>query len=426
MIVARVLALEERDRRLLAGDEGSARQLAMEIVVEMAEGLGATRLIDIASAHVDGCIYQGQAGLDFVELLETRGGRVAVPTTTNAGLCDLIHTELWQGGPESLGLGRRQMEAYVALGCQPTFTCAPYFLPSRPAFGAHIAWAESNAIVFANSVLGARTDRYGDTFDICAALTGRVPDVGLHVTRNRRAQVVFRLHGLSPKLLAEDVLYPVLGYLVGGAAGALVPAIIGLPATATEDQLRALGAAAATSGGVAMFHAIGVTPEAPTLDAALQESSPVHEIEVGLAQLIAARDALSGVLDGSLSAICVGAPHFSLPEFEALRGLLGGRSIHAGTRLYASTGRDTLAVLEQRGWSAELAALGVQLVTDTCTYFAPSVDLGGGLVMTNSAKWAHYAPMARGVRVAFGSLAECVESAVAGRIEHDEYLWHAA
>ena len=420
------LVLEDRDRRVLRGDDGRAKQLAMEIVVEMAEALQAPSLIDIESAHVDACMYNGQAGLDFVELLESNGGQVTVPTTLNAGTLDLLHPELRRADPELLLAARRQMDAYVAMGCQPTFTCAPYLLPIRPAFGAHVAWAESNAIVFANSVLGARTDRYGDFFDICAALTGRVPWFGLHVTENRRARAVFRLPRLKPRLLTEDSFFQVLGYLIGGLTGALIPAVTGLPPAATEDQLRALGSAAASSGSVAMFHAIGVTPEAADLDVALQGTQPALEAGLTLEDLVSARDALNISAGGPLSAVCVGAPHFSVEEFAALRSLLRGRSINAGVRLYASTGRHTMAEIQVRGWLAELEALGVRFVTDTCTYFVPALEFGGGVVMTNSAKWAHYAPGGLGVAVAFGSLGECVESAIAGRIEHDDDLWRAA
>ncbi len=172
------------------------------------------------------------------------------------------------------------MAAYVAMGCRATWTCAPYQLPERPAFGAHVAWAESNAIVFANSVLGARTDRYGDFLDICCAITGRAPAAGLHLDEPRRARVVFRLRGVAAGLLADEAAHAALGHLVGRAAEARVPAIDGLPPppVTTEDHLKALGAAAASSGSVAMFHAVGITPEAPSLAAATGGGAPEEEV----------------------------------------------------------------------------------------------------------------------------------------------------
>ncbi|HEX5626895.1 MAG TPA: aconitase X, partial [Actinomycetota bacterium] len=235
--------LTESDRALLRGERGEAVALAMRIVVEMAGVSAAERLIDVASAHVDGCLYHGVAGLEFAERMVAGGARVAVPTTLNVGALDLLHPDRYRGDPVVAANGRRQMDAYVAMGCRPTWTCAPYQLPERPAFGQHVAWAESNAVVFCNSVLGARTDRYGDFIDICAALTGRVPLAGLHRDEGRRARLVVTLEGISKRLLASDALYPVLGHLLGREAGSEVAAIVGLPADTSEDRMKALGAA---------------------------------------------------------------------------------------------------------------------------------------------------------------------------------------
>ncbi len=187
------LELSTDDRARLDGSHGEAANLAMRIVVEMAGVMGANQLIDITSAHVDGCLYHGRAGLDFAERLVAGGGRVAVPSTLNVGYLDLLHPDLVRGDASTATDARRQMDLYVQMGCRPTWTCAPYQLPERPALGEHVAWAESNAIVFCNSVLGARTNRYGDFLDICAAITGRVPDAGLHRDEERLATVVVRL-----------------------------------------------------------------------------------------------------------------------------------------------------------------------------------------------------------------------------------------
>ena len=314
--------LTESDRAFLRGERGEAAALAMRIVVEMAGVSGAGRLIDVASAHVDGCLYHGHAGLEFAERLVAGGARVSVPTTLNVAALDLLHPDRYRGDTGTAANARRQMDAYVAMGCRPTWTCAPYQLPERPAFGQHVAWAESNAIVFCNSVLGARTDRYGDFIDICAAVTGRVPLAGLHRDEDRRATLVVRLEGISERLLASDALYPVLGTLVGREAGSAVAAIVGLPADASEDRMKALGAAAASSGSVAMVHAVGVTPEAPTLEAATGGAT-VPEVVVTTERLRAARDDLGTSADGRLGAVSVGTPHASIAELERLLELLG-------------------------------------------------------------------------------------------------------
>ena len=415
------LDLTPSDRDALAGDRGEAAALAMRILVEVATMTAARRLIDVESAHIDGGLYHGRAGLDFAGRLAAGDARVSVPTTLNVGSLDLLHPNLYRGDPDTAASARRLMDLYVAMGCRATWTCAPYQLPDRPAFGRHVAWAESNAIVFANSVLGARTDRYGDFIDICAAIIGRVPDAGLHRSENRIGQALFTMTGVSQALLAEDVLYPVLGHLVGSRTDDLVPVIDGLPRSVSEDRLKALGAAAASSGSVAMFHAVGVTPEAATLDEALGGATPALTFEITPDAIASARDELTSTTRTELCAVSLGTPHFSVAEFEHLADLLDGFEPAPGLELYISTGRD---VLRAAGSSADAcAAAGWQIVTDTCTYVTPIIRRRDGVVMTNSAKWAWYAPANLGVDVAFGSLVECVRSAALGRVWRDESLW---
>jgi predicted aconitase len=412
--------LTESDRSYLRGERGEAAALAMRIVVEMAGVSGAERLIDVASAHVDGCLYHGIAGLEFAERLVAGGARVAVPTTLNVGALDLLHPGRYRGDAETAANARRQMDAYVAMGCRPTWTCAPYQLPGRPAFGQHVAWAESNAIVFCNSVLGARTDRYGDFIDISASLTGRVPLAGLHRDEARRAGLVVTLEGISERLLASDALYPVLGHVLGREAGSEVAAIVGLPADTSEDRMKAVGAAAASSGSVALVHAVGVTPEAPTLEAATG-GGEVRELRVTTARLRASRDELSTDAPERLGAVSVGTPHASLAELERLTGLLGTDEV--AVPLYVNVGRGVLAEAVGRGLVPRLESLGVRVVSDTCTYISPVMDEVNGAVMTDSAKWAWYAPANLGVDVIIGGLEECVRSAVAGGVLLDETLW---
>ncbi len=418
------LELEDRDRELLAGAAGEGAALAMRIVTRMAELAAAPQLIDVTSAHVDGCLYHGEAGLDFAERLVASDAAVSVPTTLNVGSLDLLHPNLFRGDPRTRERARRLMDCYVALGCEPTWTCAPYQLARRPALGEQIAWAESNAIVFANSVLGARTNRYGDFLDICAAIVGRVPDSGLHRTERRRGEALFRLSGIPDRLLASEVLYPVLGHVVGRSTGTLVPVIDGLPSATGEDQLKALGAAAASSGSVALFHAVGVTPEAPTVEAALHGAPPVRATEVTPAVLLEARDSLATAADGRIAAVSLGTPHFSEREFEALVRLLAETPrFDRSVDVYVSTGRAVLAEVESRGWLRQIEAAGIQVVVDTCTYVTPILRRRDGAVMTNSAKWAYYAPANLGVDVVFGSLEECVRSAVEGSVWRDADLW---
>src|SRR5262249_12408450 len=196
------LASEERD--VAAGRDGQARAVALRIVADTARMLGAARLVPIASAHIDGCLYHGDSGTLFAERLVDDGGAVAVPTTLNVGALDLLHAGRVRLEPERAAMARRLMDAYRALGCQPTWTCAPYQAGHRPAFGQHVAWGESNAVVFCNSVLGARTERYGDFLDICAALSARAPETGLHLDDNRRPTLLVDCSRLERRLVEED------------------------------------------------------------------------------------------------------------------------------------------------------------------------------------------------------------------------------
>ncbi len=391
----------------------------MRLVVRAAEVTGADRLIDISGAHVDSCLYHGEASLDFVARLVDGGARVTVPTTLNVGAVDLLHPELNRGEPAVAARGRLLMDRYRALGARPTFTCAPYQLAdSRPNLGEQVAWGESNAIAFCNSVLGARTNRYGDFLDIAAAITGRVPDAGLHRTDARRATLVLRLADDVPAALrASDALAPVLGLVLGRRAGSAVAAIDGLPPGQTEDRLKAIAAAAASSGSVAMFHVVGSTPEARNLEAATHGVDARAE-EVTLAELQAARDALTSGTGEALAAISLGTPHASLAELERYAKLLHGRTV--SIECLVSTGRDVLAAAEERGIAARLRDAGVELLVDTCSYIAPILRHAAGPVMTDSAKWAYYAPGNIGAQVVFGSTEECIASAVAGHVVRDE------
>jgi predicted aconitase len=436
------LHLTQPERDSLAGSHGEAAAMAMRIVVSAGELLAADSLTEITSAHIDGCLHHGDGGVEFAEALVAGGGQVAVPTTLNVGALDLLHPGVVRADAHKTDMARRQMEAYVAMGASPTFTCAPYQVGHEPGIGEQVAWGESNAIAFVNSVLGARTERYGDFLDACCAITGRAPLYGLHLEENRRATVVVDATSVPSSLKSRDVFYPVLGTWLGLEVGQEIAAIKGLPTDTTRDQLKALGAAAASSGAVALFHVAGVTPEAPTLDAALsighkdsgegrpgppgwgsQPAFPMpRSIHLDSERL---RDALrrlstAGEAD-RIDAVAVGSPHFSTQEFERLHRLVKGRRL--SIPFYVCTARDTLAEFDERGHGDELREAGVEIVVDTCVVVTPILPAQGGVLMTNSGKFAHYGPSNTGYEVVYGSLEDCVESAVAGDVVRDDAVW---
>lgn len=415
------LSLTSDEHALLEGARGEAAAMAMRIVVRAGELLDASSLVEISSAHIDGCLYHGDGGVAFAEALVAGEGRVTVPTTLNVGALDLLHPDKIRGDAHHAEMARRQMQAYVTMGCAPTWTCAPYQVGHRPAVGDQVAWGESNAIAFVNSVLGARTERYGDFLDACCAITGRAPLHGLHLDEARQATVVVDVTAVPEDLKTRDVFYPVLGTWLGLEVGQSVSALAGLPAGVTEDQLKALGAAAASTGAVALFHVVGVTPEAASLDAATAGRSPTREINLTGDMLRPALDRLSTVDATTIDAVAVGSPHFSLQEFEELTRLIGGE--RSSVPFYACTSRSVLVELEASGDAAILADSGVEIVVDTCVVVTPILPSSEGVLMTNSGKFSHYGPSNTGYEVVYGSLEDCVASALTGRVRRDREVW---
>jgi cis-L-3-hydroxyproline dehydratase len=428
-----MLTLSVRDEAMLGGAMGPATQMAMRILVRMARVANAPALLDIDGAHIDSTVFIGDAGLAYAERLAALGAKVAVPTTLNVSGVDEHHWREWAVPPVWAGKAQRQMAAYQAMGTIPTWTCAPYQTEFKPKFGQQLAWGESNAIAFANSVIGARTERYPDLFDVCCAITGRAPAMGLHLTENRAGQLLLQLSDVPAHIQQRDDFYPVLGHLMGVASHAgdghtLIPVIDGLDATPSEDQLKSLGAAGACSGAVALFHIVGVTPEAPTRDAAFQGRAPERTQRVTMDDLRAARAELThavgaGEDDGALHMVVLGSPHFSLAEFKQLAPLLAGRRRHPAVRFLVTSSRAMTALADKLGVLATLRDFGAQLTVDTCMLTTPMLPPEINRLMTNSAKFAWYAPGLLNKTITYGSLEDCVNSAVAGRIVRDEAAW---
>ena len=418
------LCLDETEREMLHGEHGAATALAMRILARMAPLYGADRFIEVTRAHIDGIVYEGNAGLAFAERLADLGGQVRVPTSLNVMSMDRTN---WRalGQEERFATNARRLGyAYVRMGAVPTFTCAPYQSDSAPVFGEQIAWSESNAVAYANSVIGARSNRYGDYLDISCALTGRVPASGLHLTANRRGTCWFRLENIPERLQKRDEFYPVLGYLLGQTATNGIPVVEGLSVVPTSDQLKSLAAAAASSGAIALFHLVGVTPEAATLDDAFQGDPGVEPQPITLGRLRELRAALTTSALDSVDVVAFGSPHASLRECLRLAELMEGKMARDGMQVYVTTSRAVKEILARTGALATIEAFGTSVVADTCIAVAPLVRPGARVLMTNSGKYAHYGPGIIGVESIYGSTEECVLAAITGRAEVDESIWH--
>ncbi|QPL29539.1 aconitase X [Pseudomonas fragi] len=403
------IELTEHDRALLAGSYGKAAQVAMQIVLRMAQIQGATQLVDITQAHIDGCIYTGPASLRFAQQLVAWGAKVRVPTTLNSISVD---QRRWRelGIDPALGVPASALgDAYMAMGAQLSFTCAPYLLDSAPKAGEQIVWAESNAVVYANSVLGARTLKYPDYLDICIALTGRAPLIGCHLEDQRKARLQIELPTLGN---LDDAFYPLLGYHIGALAGSRIPLILGLKQQHPDlDDLKAFGAAFATTSAAPLFHIAGVTPEA--LDPAQVLDGPLPVLKVSLEDLLLSWHELNSARDPQVDVVSLGNPHFSLSEFARLARLCQGRKRHPDVVLAITCGRAVLEQARAAGHVGVLEAFGAVIVSDTCWCMLgePVIPPAARNLMTNSGKYAHYAPGLVGRKVHFASLAECVDAA---------------
>ena len=397
------------DRALLDGSQGKAAQVAMQIVLRMAHIQGAKYLVDITQAHIDGCIYTGPASLRFAQQLVAWGAKVRVPTTLNSISVD---QRRWRelGIDPALGVPASALgDAYMAMGAQLSFTCAPYLLDSAPKAGEQIVWAESNAVVYANSVLGARTLKYPDYLDICIALTGRAPLIGCHLEDQRKA----RLHIEVPPLSnLDDSFYPLLGYHIGALAGSRIPLVSGLQQQHPNlDDLKAFGAAFATTSAAALFHIAGVTPEA--LDPTRVIDGPLPVLKLSLEELRLSWQELNSARDARVDVVSLGNPHFSLSEFARLASLCQGRHRHPDVVLAITCGRTVLEQARAAGHIAVIEAFGAVIISDTCWCMLgePVIPPAARNLMTNSGKYAHYAPGLVGRKVHFASLAECVDAA---------------
>jgi predicted aconitase/predicted aconitase with swiveling domain len=422
--VTREIDLIPNDQAILDGAEGRARQVALQIILRMAQLQGATELINVVQAHIDGCIYTGSASLRFACQLRDWGGKVKIPTTLNSISVD---QRRWRelGIDPAFGEPANSLaQAYVEMGAQPSFTCAPYLLDSAPSAGEHIVWGESNAVVYANSVLGAHTAKYADFLDICIALVGRAPKAGCHLLENRRATLQVDLPVLPAT--PDDAFYPLLGYQVGLLAGQRIPVICGLEsANPSLDDLKAFGAAFATTSAAPMFHIVNVTPEASSASAALSSMPPEVEHHLTLDELRQAWRELDSAVDHRVDLVALGNPHFSETECRALAQLLLGRQRHQATAIVLTLGRAVSARAERNGDLGILKAFGVNVITDTCWCMLeePVVPLAASVIMTNSGKYAHYAPGLTGRQVHFGSLLACVEAACTGQASGQIPAW---
>ena len=418
-----VMHLTDEEKSILDGKQGAAARIALAVLVDLGELFGAEELMPVSQVHIDATLYMVDAGLEFAEKMADLGGKVAVPTSLNPSSIDLKRWKAYRVPSEVLPKHKRMEAAYLKMRATPTWTCTPYQNGIIPRFGEQIAWGESNAIAFANSIIGARTNRYADLMDICAAIIGKVPKFGYHLTENRKAKMLVRLKEITPQMLENEGIYPLLGYLFGEMAGDQVAAITGIPQNIKIDSLKGFCAAAASSGAVGLFHMVGITPEAQTLEMCLHGNRPENVYDITPELIKQAENRLWTMNKDAVDLIVTGCPHYSPAEFIKLAQLTNGKKVHRSVVFWAFTNRRVYAGIEGNGILADLTDTGVMVFTDGCPLQHPKETWHFTAAMTDSAKFANYCFSQSGFDAAYASIEDCVETAVRGKIYRMKSPW---
>ncbi|HYF82424.1 MAG TPA: aconitase X catalytic domain-containing protein [Clostridia bacterium] len=411
------MRLTNEEERMLEGKYGYPVQKAMEILVKLGEIYNAEEMLPISSVHMPGAsaVVAGEAATKFVEMMAEKGGKFRVFTTLNTAAIDF---EFWKeiGYPEDIyKLQNRLTRAYEAMGGIACHSCTPYLIGNNPRLGENIAWGESSAIAFVNSVLGARTNRHGGPSALAAALTGRVPAYGYHLQENRYGHILVNVTTVLNGI--DD--YGSLGYWVGKIVESKVPVFTGIPKDVTNDQLKMLSAALASSGSVALFHVVGITPEAPTVDAAFGGRQPELVLEFGKNQLMEGQNSLNKQQGQEISLVTIGCPHASISEIGTIAKMLANKKLHAGVELWVITAMPNKIYAERCGYKGIIEAAGGHIISDTCPILSPMAyvakEKGYTAIATNSAKLAHYAPGQWALPTYYGSMERCINAALNGR-----------
>jgi predicted aconitase len=393
--------LSPQEQKILDGEEGEAAAKAMAILSAVGSIYGANRLIPVTSAQVAGVSYKtiGDAGLEFLQDFAKKGAKVSIPSYLNPAGMDL---EDWKrmGVPKEFAQKQLAiMAAYTEMGISPTCTCAPYHIGIRPKLGEHIAWSESSAISFANSMLGARTNRESAVSALSSAIIGKTPNFGLHLDKNRVAGLVIDVRARMEKITD----FGALGIIVGKIAKERIPAFIGIKKeSATDERMKSLGAAMAATGSVALYFAKGITPE-------WKVAKKFEKVEISQEHINEAKAALQSQ-KGAVGLVAIGCPHCSIAEIKHIAKKLENRKGKVlSMKLWVCTSRKTKDESDKLGYSAIIERAGGLVVADTCMVVAPLEEMGFKSTAVNSGKAATYLPSFCGQRVKFADVEELLD-----------------
>ncbi|MDB4078718.1 aconitase family protein [Amylibacter sp.] len=409
--------LSNSDKKMLAGDNGEATKIAMEVLCLMAAAQNADKLIDVSRGHIDGCILAHDANLHFAEKMLDMGASVIIPTTINAISVDRENWKSQGVAPDLGGKASRLADAYVKMGAYPTFTCAPYLLDEKPSKGEVIGWSESNAVIYANSVIGARTQKHPDYLDLFIAMTGRTPNTGVYLEENRKP--VCEIQVVLPSNF-DDAIWPMIGWLAGHKSPNGIPVLNGLEdILISNDDLKALCAAFGTTSAAPMIHIKGHTPESE-----LQSAKDAKYTTIMPNDLLNLWQNFNNG-NNKIDLVAIGSPHASTSECLKFLELLEENNERVTVPTILTIGRETLSNLDHQGSLNKLSKLGVQVIPDICwcSITEPVFPPEAKSLLTNSGKYAHYGEGLTGRNVRFGSLSDCALAAMTGYVDNEFPDW---
>jgi predicted aconitase len=395
------MKLTQEEQDMLDGKHGKAAKKSMEILTILGEIFDAECMIEVYGVQIAGVSYAnlGEAGLEFLSEM-AEDGKVRVLTTLNPAGMD---RENWQ----SLGIDRdfaknqnRAIDAFSKMGIITTCSCTPYLIGNAPHYGQHIAWAESSAVCYSNSVIGARTNREGGPSALASALTGKTPLYGYHLDKNRHGQVLIKVN--APVKGTDE--FGVLGKIIGDKLVELekkIPYIKRIP-SATIEELKSFCASVATYGGIALFHMERITPE---YDKYPKPSDIVFEINQGDLDNTRAE-----LIDDNIEIdfVSIGCPHASIHEISKIASLLEGKEVKK--EFWITTARPTKRIADEAGYSKIIEDAGAKFAADTCCVVAPIKGRFKG-IMVDSAKACYYGRAKNKFKVKIGTIDACVEEA---------------
>jgi predicted aconitase len=422
------MKLTDHEKAMLDGREGKARQKAMELLVRYGEALNAERFVDTTNvAGVPGTsnvflenhfrdagdrydVIYSRFDLDSDEVVEVP--RVSVNSCHLQGGVDPENWETLGAKPEALRISQAGEHSATDRGIKILKTCTPYLAGNVPAKGEHCAWMESSAVVYCNSVLGARTNTEGRESTSAAMLTGKIPDWGFH-----RDDYRFATHRIDVEVPVESLMdWGMLGYFVGDVVGERIPVLVGKMGTPDLIRHKHFGAAAASSGGVEMYHLVGITPEAATLEQALGPNRPVQTIRYGQAERRRIYEVLNARGNNkNVDYVMLGCPHAALEQIQEAARLLEGKKVASGCHLWIFTSRVVRALAEKEGLARVIRDAGGVLITDTCSAIGQALPPGTKVAALDSAKQTHYLPAIMNIEAWFGSTQDCIDAALTGK-----------